>query len=95
MENNKDKSAEKDNDSSSEAALERGKAAIKADDQIKNKDLNDPKVKAENKKDAEKWRNRRWARYLEFRTPTGRMKIGNGEVSVDNNVDRRRDGLAG
>ena len=55
MENNKDKAADKE--TSTEAAVERGKAAIKADEQINKKDLDDPKVKAEKEKDAEQWRN--------------------------------------
>jgi hypothetical protein len=55
MENNKDKATDKE--VSAEAAIERGKAAIKADEQINKKDLDDPKVKAEKEKDAEQWRN--------------------------------------
>ena len=55
MENNKDKAADKE--TSTEATVERGKAAIKADEQINKKNLDDPKVKAGKEKDAEQWRN--------------------------------------
>jgi hypothetical protein len=55
MEENKAKSTEKE--SSSNAALQRGKEAILADDKINKKDRNDPEVKEQQAKDDEKWRN--------------------------------------
>lgn len=55
MEDKKKKSVEED--ASSEAALERGKKAINADKEINKKNPEDPKVKEEDKKDAEQWRN--------------------------------------
>ena len=55
MENNKDKSAEKE--SSADSSLERGKRAIEADEKINKKDLDKPEVKKEKEKDAEQWRN--------------------------------------
>ncbi len=54
MEKNKEKA---ENDTSSEATLERGKKAISADEEISRKDQADPKVKKEKEKDAEQWHN--------------------------------------
>ena len=44
-------------DTSSEATVERGKKAVDADERINRKDPEDPKVKDEKAKDAERWRN--------------------------------------
>jgi|GEM_PF-5434070 len=55
MENNKERSPEKE--SSSESALERGKKLIAADEEINKKDPAKPEVKKEKEKDAEQWRN--------------------------------------
>ena len=53
----KDEKKSTSEESSSEAALERGKKAIEADERITGKNPNDPKVQEEKRKDAEKWRN--------------------------------------
>ena len=55
MEKDKDKAASAE--SSSEAVVQRGNEAIKADETINKKDLDAAQVKAEKEKDAEQWRN--------------------------------------
>jgi hypothetical protein len=55
MEDKKKKSVEEH--ASSQAAVERGKKAVKADEEINKKNLQDPKVKEDKEKDAEQWRN--------------------------------------
>jgi len=53
----KDKEKASEADSSSKAALERGKEAIKADEKINKKDKDTAQVKSQEAKDAEQWRN--------------------------------------
>ncbi len=47
----------KPDDQSGEAAIDRGKKAIEADDKINKTDINKPEVKKDKEKDAEQWRN--------------------------------------
>jgi len=53
----KDQNKIAEQDSSSTAALDRGKKAIDADEKINKKDLDLSRVKDEGEKDAEQWRN--------------------------------------
>ena len=55
MEEHKENSVE--NDLSGKATAERGKKAIKADEEINKKDVADSRKKEESAKEAEKWHN--------------------------------------